>query len=231
MVEGAGLENRSPLTWTEGSNPSASSKNINVKKLMIKVKVLVEGYAREIKNGWKASSTVCLILSNDKKIITDPGCNREALLNSLARENLNTDEIDYVFLSHRHPDHTLLAGLFKNAKHVTYDSNFLYDGDIISEYNKNVLGNDIEILNTPGHVSEHISLIIQTTNSKIAIAGDVFWWVDDEKQILDIHKKDQSKAIDMNMKDLINSRKKLLEIADYIIPGHGKMFKSISNTN
>jgi len=37
----------------------------------------------------------------------------------------------------------------------------------------------------------------------------------------------------MNRKDpfvkdkvaLMNSRKKLLEIADYIIPGHGKMFK------
>jgi hypothetical protein len=28
-----------------------------------------------------------------------------------------------------------------------------------------------------------------------------------------------------NEKDLKESRKKVLEIADYIIPGHGKMFK------
>ena len=29
----------------------------------------------------------------------------------------------------------------------------------------------------------------------------------------------------MNIQKLIASRKKLLELADYIIPGHGKMFK------
>jgi len=29
----------------------------------------------------------------------------------------------------------------------------------------------------------------------------------------------------MNTETLIASRKKIIEVADYIIPGHGKMFK------
>ena len=58
---------------------------------------------------WKVSSTVCLIISGDKKIITDPGCNRKALLEALNKENLSTSDIDFVFLSHRHPDHIMLA--------------------------------------------------------------------------------------------------------------------------
>ncbi|HUW21053.1 MAG TPA: hypothetical protein VMW41_00110, partial [Candidatus Bathyarchaeia archaeon] len=57
-------------------------------------------------------------------------------------------------------------------------------------------------------------------------AGDVFWWVDDEEQKIDkenlmIHQDPYMK----NKEELRESRKKLLKIADYIIPGHGEMFK------
>ncbi len=192
---------------------------------MAKIKVLIEGYAKQFDNGWKASSTACLITTNDKKIITDPGCNRELLLNALSREGLTTDDIDYVFLSHRHPDHVLLTCLFEKAKYVTFDDHLIYDKDIILEYDKNILGKDIEIIDTPGHVSEHLSLIVDTTDGKVAVAGDVIWWLDKEDQIIDINQKDHSQAIDMDMRQLVESRQKLLKIADYIIPGHGKMFK------
>ena len=47
---------------------------------MNQVKILIQGYAKEIENGWKASSTVTLIKSGDKNIIVDPGCNRKRLL-------------------------------------------------------------------------------------------------------------------------------------------------------
>src|SRR3989344_4032072 len=149
---------------------------------MATVKILVEGYAKKLKNGWVASSSTCLITSGSKRIITDPGCNREKLLATLKRENLSTKDIDYVFLSHQHPDHILLAGIFENAKVVTYDSNLIYDNDSMTEFNAHSLGKEIEILQTPGHVLEHISLIVNTNDGKIAIAGDAIWWLDNEKQ-------------------------------------------------
>ena len=38
---------------------------------MAEIKILVEGYAKKLKKGFLASSTVCLITSENKKIITD----------------------------------------------------------------------------------------------------------------------------------------------------------------
>lgn len=193
---------------------------------MATIKILLEGYAKKIKNGWVANSTCCLITTeNNKRIITDPGSNRKALLKALKKEKLSVHDIDYVFLSHRHPDHVLLAGLFDKAKYITFDSNLLYDQDLMLEFDKDFLGKDIEIINTPGHVNEHISLIVTTKKGKIAIAGDTIWWWDDEEQIFDINQPDHNDAIDLDMKVLIKSRKKLIKKADYIIPGHGKMFK------
>jgi len=169
---------------------------------MAKVKVLIEGYAKESENGWIASSTTCLIISDDKKIITDPGCNREKLLSALKKEDLTTGDIDYVFLSHCHPDHILLAGIFEKAKFVTFDGNLVYDNDLSLKFDKDILRKDVEIVETPGHVIEHLSLVVNTSDGK-----------------------DHAQAKGMDMKVLIESRKKLLEKADFIIPGHGKMFK------
>ncbi|MBI2075795.1 MAG: MBL fold metallo-hydrolase [Candidatus Aenigmarchaeota archaeon] len=192
---------------------------------MAEVKVLIEGYAKQLKKGWVASSTTCLITAENKKIITDPGCNREKLLEALDKEGLTTDDINYVFLSHCHPDHILLAGIFEKARFVTFDTNLMYDKDMMLEFDKHVLGKDIEIIETPGHMLEHLSLLVNTPTGKVAIAGDVIWWIEGEKQVFDINQKDHTQAKGMDMEKLIESRKKLLDNTDYIIPGHGKMFK------
>jgi len=193
---------------------------------MSKVKVLIEGYAKQLKNGWVASSTTCLVTTGNKKIITDPGCNREKLLKALKKEDLTVDEISYVFLSHCHPDHILLAAIFSRAKFVTFDANLMYDKDLLLGFDKHIFGKDIEIIETPGHVLEHLSLLVDTPEGKVAIAGDVVWWTDSEKQVFNINQEDHSKARGMNMEKLVESRKKLLAVADWIIPGHGKMFQN-----
>lgn len=192
---------------------------------MPEIKILIEWYARELETWWVASSTVCLVDTWKLKIITDPWCNRGRLLEALDGEGLKTWDIDYVFLSHWHPDHFLLASIFENAKYITFDTNLLYDNDLMLDFENDVLGENIEILETPGHTLEHLSLLVNTPKGKVVIAGDVFWWTDNEEQIVDIYKEDDSHIIWRDMNQLIESRKKILNIADYIIPGHGKIFK------
>lgn len=192
---------------------------------MVEIKVLINGYAKELKNGWLASSTVVLIKTGGKLVIADPGCNREKLLESLKLERLRIEDIDFVFLTHGHIDHSLLAGIFTNAKFVTFE-NLMYEKDLQLDFNNDILGSDTKIINTPGHSPEHISLLVNTAAGKYVIAGDVFWWVDGEKQVIDINKEDDAHPKELNMKELVSSRKRLLEIADYIIPGHGEIFKS-----
>ena len=193
---------------------------------MAKVKILIEGYAREEDSTEFASSTTTLIQEVDLNIIVDPGMNRELLLEALRKENLSPDEINYVILTHYHLDHSLLAGVFEKAKILDDGDIYSWDGKIESHGGK-VPGTDIKIIKTPGHDVFHCSVLVPTEDfGKIVIAGDIFWWRDNEKQKTDkeslINHKDPYVK---NEEALINSRKKVLDIADYIIPGHGKMFK------
>ena len=191
---------------------------------MAEVKILVEGYAKKIKDGWLASSTVILAEDNNKKIIVDPGCNRTGLLKKLAKNQLNTADIDYVVLTHNHTDHQLLTGIFENAG-VLNDTE-IYDNDKQIDHKGIVPGTDLKIIPTPGHDQFHCALIAPTNDGTYVVAGDVFWWMDDEEQKIDYESLIKHK--DPYVKDekvLENSRKKILELADYIIPGHGKMFK------
>jgi glyoxylase-like metal-dependent hydrolase (beta-lactamase superfamily II) len=190
---------------------------------MAKVEVLIQGYAKQIDNGWLASSTVAFVESNSKKIIVDPGCNRKRLLNELSKNNLQLDDIDFVLLTHGHTDHTLLAGIFENAK--VLNSQEIYDGDKQVEHNNKIPETDLEIIQSPGHTAEHCSLVVSCEKGTYVIAGDVFWWTDDKKQEIDVQKKDLAHPGEVDMKKLITSRKKILKLADWIIPGHGKMFK------
>jgi len=191
---------------------------------MAEVKVLINGYAKELKEGWRASSTSTLIKSNGKNIIFDPGCNRKMLMDSLSHEGLKPNDINFIVLSHGHLDHSLLTGAFENAKVISFES-LLYDNDLMLEFKEDVLGKDVQIIKTPGHAAEHLSLIVKTNNGNYCISGDVFWWTDDEKQITDINKEDSSHPSELNMNELVKSRQKLLDMSDYIIPGHGEMFK------
>jgi len=193
---------------------------------MAEVKILIQGYAREENNSEFASSTTTLIKEGNFKIIVDPGMDRERLLAALQKENLSVGDIDYVALTHNHLDHSLLAGIFDHAKVLDNSDIFSWDGKIEAHGGK-IPGTEIEIIKTPGHDKFHCSILVTTKDlGRAVIAGDVFWWSDDEEQKIDheslINKEDPYMK---NEKELKESRKKILELADYIIPGHGPMFK------
>lgn len=189
---------------------------------MNKVTILVQGYAKIHPDGsWEATSTCTLIETPGKKIIMDPGCDRGRLLRSLGERNLTLEEIDYVFLSHRHLDHSMLMGLFPNA--TIFDDELCHKGPQGKLHGEYLPETDVLVIKTPGHAPRHASLLVTTTDGVIAVSGDVFWWYEGEEQVLDVEKLDDS--ADGDFTDLKNSRKFLLEKADFIIPGHGKMMK------
>lgn len=127
---------------------------------MTKLKVLIEGYAKKIKDGWLASSTVTFVESNGKKVIVDPGCNRQKLIEELSRIHLKQNDIDFVLLTHGHTDHTLLTGIFEKAKVLNNEE--IYDNDKQIAHKNKIPGTDLEIIQTPGHSNDHCSLIVKT---------------------------------------------------------------------
>lgn len=194
-----------------------------------KVKVLIEGYAKDTEGGLLASSTTTLIQTAKHNILVDPGINRKLLLQKIKKENLSINDIDYVFITHYHPDHMLLAGIFENA--TVFDGDTIYKEDMETEYAGNLPNTNIKVLLTPGHAHEHAALVVETPDlGTVVIAADIFWWMDGEEQNTTeeviLKKKD---PFTKNTEELVKSRGEVLKIADWVIPGHGKMFKIDKN--
>jgi glyoxylase-like metal-dependent hydrolase (beta-lactamase superfamily II) len=193
---------------------------------MAEVKVLIQGYVSERDGAEFASSTTTLIKDGRLNIIVDPGMDRKLLLSALKKENLAPGDINYVVLTHYHLDHSLLAGIFENAKVLDRNEIYSWDGKI-ENHDGIIPKTDIKIIRTPGHDAFHCAVIVKTEElGCVVVAGDVFWWMDAAKQETDNkglleHKDPYVK----NEKQLTESRQQILEIADYIIPGHGIMFK------
>jgi glyoxylase-like metal-dependent hydrolase (beta-lactamase superfamily II) len=149
------------------------------------------------------------------------------LENKLNDENLTFSDIDMVFLTHYHFDHAFLASQFSNAKIL--DGSTIYDKDLEIDNSDKIPSTDIEILLTPGHAKEHSSLLVKEENKLTIVAGDVFGWTREEEQKVDnlneLISREDPYALDME--ELKASRRKLLEIADIIVPGHGKVFSNL----
>lgn len=186
------------------------------------IDILIEGYAKMTDTGWDASSSCVLIVTDSgKKILVDPGANRDLLFEELKKRNLSLEDIDMVFITHHHLDHAMNVGLFPRAKVVDeeaiYTQSVAYEGvDMLPE-------TDITVLKTPGHEYAHASLIVPTDKGTIVVAGDCFWWTTSEEQVVDMHKKDDFAE---KMDELVASRKEILRLADWIVPGNGKIWEN-----
>ena len=181
---------------------------------MTEVKILLEGYA-SIDSGGRSCSTVALVRDGDIVMVIDPGTlpSQKVLIDALKKEGLGINDVNLVGITHSHMDHYRNIGMFPNAKVIDYWG--WWDNDLYLECDGNVSEN-ISITETPGHSYDNITFLVKTEKGKIGICGDVFW------------KKDfpEKDPFAQDLKELDKSRKKVLEIADYIIPGHGKMFKT-----
>ena len=180
---------------------------------MATVRILVEGYTTKEKPG-RACSTVTLIQDGHHTIVVDPGSvsDHSVISNTLKKEGLTVNDIDIVFLTHSHLDHYYNIGLFPKATIIDYWGAWKKD---TWKAGQKKLSKNISIIETPGHSDDSITLLAKTKQGIIAVCGDVFW-------------KENYPNPDPyanNQKKLVQSRKKVLGIADWVIPGHGNIFR------
>src|SRR5690348_2114357 len=95
------------------------------------VHVLWNGYANEgsTPNTSRVASTVAFVRDGDVQAIIDPGMipHPNSILEPLAALGVSPENITDVVFSHHHPDHTLNAALFPNARF--HDQWAIYQGD------------------------------------------------------------------------------------------------------
>lgn len=188
---------------------------------MDSIHILVQGYAQKEPTGqYHASSTVVLVRSAGKVVLIDPGLYPKELKTALANEGLTTDDIDIVVFTHLHQDHTRNCNLFRKTQIL----------DLLSKYRNlpedmTIPQTEIKGIFTPGHTAKHISFLIDLPEGHYAVAGDVFWWEDSQDQKTDTASLlEHVDPVAVDNDSLKNSRKRLLSLADLIIPGHGKIF-------
>jgi len=191
---------------------------------MSKLIILTVGYVIRMEgDSLLASPTTTLVENNGLKLLIDPGANQKQLMKALSREGLHPSDIDVIFLTHYHLDHLLNIRLFPNKD--ICDVKTIYHQDLETSHAGLVPGTDVEVIPTPGHSPEHASLVVNAEQGRCLIAGDLFWWFNDQEQ-----KKDLRSLMDLkddfatDLEDLKESRRRSLKKADYIIPGHGKPF-------
>ncbi|OGD82884.1 hypothetical protein A2165_00360 [Candidatus Curtissbacteria bacterium RBG_13_40_7] len=184
---------------------------------MAEVKILLEGYttADSAQEGdEKTSPTITLVKDGDTIIIVDPGVveSQDLIIEKLKENGLTVNDINIVCLTHSHIDHFRNIGMFARAKTLEFFG--LWDKNTVEDWQEQ-FSKDIKIIKTPGHNYDCITLLVKTDKGVVAICGDVFW--KENYPETDPYATDNDK--------LVESRKKILELADYVIPGHGKMFK------
>ncbi|MBD3313174.1 MBL fold metallo-hydrolase [Candidatus Woesearchaeota archaeon] len=186
-----------------------------MKIIVLKQGVHADNYPESgpIKNHMKPICSTVTLIKADKNIIVDPGNVgfEDEILAELKKQGLEPEDIDIVICTHRHFDHVHNMHLFKNAIRVHNKEIHETNGNLIvykeGPVDIDVLG--IKLISTPGHMAEHVSVVVESEGKKTVIAGDAF--VPEYLDLLDETGK--------------KSALKIIDIADEIIPGHGDIIK------
>jgi glyoxylase-like metal-dependent hydrolase (beta-lactamase superfamily II) len=133
--------------------------------------VLTAGYADD-----RVASTVTLVRDGAAVIVVDPGmvAGRDRILGPLAELGVAPEDVTDVVFSHHHPDHTLNAALFPNARF--HDHWAIYQDDVWEDRDADgfQLSESVTLLRTPGHSPEDVSTLVETAEGLAVLTH--LWW-------------------------------------------------------
>ena len=144
---------------------------------MTEVKILVEGYtnADTGESGVeKTCPTITLVKDKNIIMIVDPGVleSQQILIDKLKEQGLSVNDINIVCITHSHIDHYRNIGMFPEAKTLEFFG--LWDKNTVSDWNENFTS-DIEIIKTPGHNYDGITLFVKTKGGGLLLFAEMFF--------------------------------------------------------
>jgi glyoxylase-like metal-dependent hydrolase (beta-lactamase superfamily II) len=182
---------------------------------MTTVHLLHAGYIRD--DGARVASSVSLVRDGDALIIVDPGlvADRALILDPLVALGVRPEAVTHAFLSHHHPDHTVNVALFENAEIVDFWARYRGDNWLDHDGDGYLLSPHAQLWLTPGHTQEDATLVVEADD--VVYAFTHCWWRSDRTPVVDPYAPDQAV--------LEQSRARILQVADVVIPGHGEGFR------
>ena len=181
------------------------------------VDVLVHGRA----GADGVASTVSLVRDGAAVIVIDPGMVRDRweILDALSSSGVDPTAVTDVVLTHHHPDHTVNIALFPEAR--VHDHWAIYHRDTWTDRAADgfLLSPSVRLIATPGHTRQDITILAGTADGIVAFTH--LWWSaegPDEDPLAE------------DMQALHASRRRVLQVADRVVPGHGSPFAPGSTT-
>lgn len=177
---------------------------------LAEVHILFQGYVGE-----RVASTISFVRDGEALVIVDPGMapSPGSMLEPLAALGVSPDAITDVIFSHHHPDHTLNAALFPNARF--HDHWAIYQGDMwISRRAEGFqVSPSIRLIETKGHTPQDITTLVGTSTGIVAFTH--LWW----------HAKGPPEDPYSHDPAVLHAgRERVLQVASQIVPGHGAPF-------
>ncbi|WP_426560919.1 MBL fold metallo-hydrolase [Angustibacter sp. McL0619] len=174
--------------------------------------VLTVGYV-----GDRVAGTVALIRDGDLVAVVDPGmvADRARILDPLAELGVRPDSVTDVVFSHHHPDHTINAALFLNARIHDFWATYVDDEWLSRDFEggQEQLSPSVRLLLTPGHSPQDLSTVVETDQGLVVCTH--LWW----------HADGPAQDPYADADTLRASRRLVLDLAPaLIVPGHGEPF-------
>lgn len=190
---------------------------------MAEVKVLKVGYCEAAAEGEVRADCTITLVRGATNILVDTGNPQDKveLVLLLAQERLTPEDISVVVCTHGHSDHVGNNNLFPHATFVFFhdiSQGDRFTGHRFSEESY-LIADDVEVIATPGHTREDLSVLVKTDAGVVAIVGDLFDREEDVKQQI------VRAGPGGNAKQQAVSQRMILARADYVVPGHGDMFR------
>ncbi|NWV20852.1 MBLC1 protein, partial [Origma solitaria] len=172
----------------------------------------------------RADGSVTLLSGGPLTVLVDTGGPwlRAHLPKLLAERGVSPEDVTHVVVTHGHSDHVGNVNLFPGATLlVGFDLSTpggLYLPHGLAEGAPLVLHpGHLEVTPTPGHTRAHVSLVaLGTALGTVAVAGDAFEREGDEGEW---------GALSEDPPEQRRSRRRLVALADVIVPGHGEPFR------
>ncbi|NXT50918.1 MBLC1 protein, partial [Pluvianellus socialis] len=171
-----------------------------------------------------ADGTVTLVAGGPVTALVDTGgpWGGQRLLGLLARRGVAPGQVTHVVCTHGHADHVGNLNLFPVATWVVGTEVTRGEGEVVAsglEKGRPYVLHPahLEVVATPGHTGSHVSLVARATSLGTAVvAGDLFEREGDEGEW---------RAWSEDPERQEKSRKRVLAMADVIVPGHGPPFR------
>ena len=196
--------------------------------MVYSVHVLQPGYSRVESDGCTANGSSTLIIGPKYKVVVDTlsPWDKDKMVTALATHGVTPSQVTHLVCTHGHPDHVGNNNLFtgEGVLHIVGWSVYCRDKYTDHPFNMGEVfridGEDLMVMATPGHTLDSVSVKVNTDNGVVVVAGDLFEKQDDLA--------DDSIWKEAGSEDEVQqekNRRKVLEMADFIVPGHGPMFK------